>query len=69
MDLYEQWTMSSAIGYIPSDTNLLARLYSVVKNEHPMVLQTHLWNYKPSYIRETRAEEIIKLACEVIDNG
>lgn len=53
--------------YMPEQTNLLAKIYKGVSDQYPLVLQTHLWDYKESYIRDVRAGEILQVASEVLD--
>ena len=47
--------------YLPKDTNLLCKIYSVIGPTYPMFLQNYLWRYGGENIRETRSQEIIKL--------
>jgi hypothetical protein len=48
----------------PQNSNTLAKIYSKVRANHPLVLQKHLWDYRNSGTLEKRAEEIILVLWE-----
>ena len=54
-------------GYWPQDTNILAKIYQACKHTNVLMLQTHLWDYSEPGDRETRSQEIILAALEVLD--
>lgn len=55
--------------YWPEDTNTLAKIYQVCKDNDILMLQNHLWNYKEPELREIRAQEIILAVWEVLNES
>jgi len=60
-------TDSIDLGYWPKDTNTLAKIYEGCRKDDFLMLQTHLWDYKDPDTRETRSQEIILAALEVLN--
>jgi hypothetical protein len=54
---------------MPTDTNLLAKIYQEIKRDHWFFLQTHLWDYRGREVRETRGQELILAAWETLQEG
>jgi len=53
--------------YVPKNINILKELYQGLREKNVLVWQKHLWDYKESYIREKRSQEIIRVASDILD--